>query len=212
MQKNKLLFTESLTYWLKKKNLTQAELSKRMGVNPNTISQYKTGERTPPMRKLELMTRALGVSVPEFFSRQDGADADLVFVERVKPRPGSRGGLKESTEHVAYYAFHSVFIARKGGSPEVMKIIEATGDSMSPTLNNGDLLMVHLGQTDVRTGYVYLMRMEDELVIRRLENRPGGMLLIRCDNPDYDDIQVNKNDEALDIAVLGRMVWSCREY
>lgn len=211
--KDRLIFTEALGFWLNKLGWTQAELAERMGVNKNTISQYKTGERTPPMDRLEELVNALGVSLPEFFACKDETKPDIVFIERVKakPRAGS-GGLETDGEHDGYYSFHSSFIARKRGTEKTMKIFEVAGDSMSPTLVDGDLIMINTGEIDVRSGYIYLLRMEDELMVKRLENRPGGILLIRSDNPAYDDIPVNKHDESLGIEIFGRMVWSCREY
>jgi phage repressor protein C with HTH and peptisase S24 domain len=211
--KERLIFTNSLAFWLEKKGLTQVELAKRMGVNPNTISQYKTGERTPPMDKLEVLVGALGISLPEFFACKDESKPDTVFIERLKARPrAGTGGLETDGEHAGFYSFHSQFIARKRGTEKSMKIFEVAGDSMSPTLSDGDLIMVNLADKDVRSGYIYLIRMEDELMVKRLENRPGGILLIRSDNSDYADIPVNKNDPGIDLEVFGRMVWSCREY
>lgn len=211
--KDTLIFTSSLTFWLEKKGFTQVELAKRMGVNPNTISQYKTGDRTPPMDKLEMLVDALGVTLPEFFACKDDEKPDIVFVERVKARPrAGTGGLEVDAERDGYYSFHSSFITRKRGTEKTMKIFEAAGGSMSPTLDDGDLIMVNLAEKDVRSGYIYLLRMEDELMVKRLENRPGGILLIRSDNPDYEDIQVSKHDDGTDVEIFGRMVWSCREY
>lgn len=211
--KDHLLFTDALAFWLETKGLTQIELARRMGVNPNTISQYKTGERTPPMDRLEDLVEALGVSLPEFFACKDETKPDIVFIERVKAKPmAGLGGLETDGDAEGFYSFHSNFIARKRGTPKSMKIFEVTGDSMTPTLADSDLIMVNLADKDVRSGYIYLMRMEEELMVKRLENRPGGILLIRSDNPDYEDIPVSKNDPTVDIEVFGRMVWSCREY
>jgi phage repressor protein C with HTH and peptisase S24 domain len=92
-----------------------------------------------------------------------------------------------------------------------MKLFEVAGDSMAPTLMDGDLIMVNLREKNVRSGCIYLVRMEDELMVKRLENRPGGVLLIRSDNRAYEDIPVNRGSGA-DVETLGRMVWSCREY
>ena len=79
-------------------------------------------------------------------------------------------------------------------------------------MNDRDLILVNLKEKHVRSGYVYLIRIGNELMVKRLENRPGGVLLIRSDNPDYEDIPVNLEEVDGDIEIHGRMVWSCREY
>ena len=210
--KERLLFTEALTFWLEKKNLTQTELAERMGVNKNTISQYKTGTRTPPMDTLEELTEALGISLPEFFACKDESKPEVVFVEKVKAKPrAGTGGLETDDSHDGYYSFHASFIARKGGTANSMKIFEVAGDSMSPTLDDGDMIMVNTNEVDVRTGRVYLLRIGEELMVKRLETRPGGTLIIRSDNKEYEDIPVSMA-ETQDVSIFGRMVWSCREY
>lgn len=184
-----------------------------MGVNKNTISQYKTGDRTPPMERLESLVDALGVSLPEFFACRDESKPELEFVERVSARPrAGGGGLETDAAHQGYYSFHRQFIARKGGTPDDMKIFEVAGDSMMPTLQDGDLIMINLRENDVRSGYIYLLRIEDELMVKRLENRPGGLLLVRSDNTVYETISIDKRAIDNDFEVFGRMVWSCREY
>lgn len=210
---DKFTFSDALSFWLEKKEVTQSQLAERMGVNKNTISQYKTGDRRPPVEKLVLLTNALGVSLPEFFSCREEEKPDIVFVRKVTARPrAGAGGLETDAEHDGYYAFHSSFIARKRGNEDSMVLFEAAGDSMSPTLNDGDMIMVNTLDMDVRTGCIYLLRVEDELMVKRLETRPGGILLIRSDNPRYEDIPVDRRDESQNVAILGRMVWSCREY
>ena len=213
MKRENALHGESLRFWLVRRGMSQHVLALKVGVAPNTISQIATGQRNPSLDLLEKITGALDLSLPEFFACKDGSLPEIVFVERVKARPrGGGGGLETDAECSGLYSFHSSFIARKRGSAEDMKIFEVAGDSMSPTLNDGDLIMVNLRETDVRGGYVYLLRMGDELMVKRLENRPGNRLLIRSDNPAYEAILISKDSAGGEVQIYGRMVWSCREY
>lgn len=72
-----------------------------------------------------------------------------------------------------------------------MRLFRVAGDSMEPTLHDGDMIMINQGERAVHTGRVYLMRLGDELMVKRLETRPGGVLLIRSDNSCYDPVPVN---------------------
>lgn len=165
------------------------------------------------MDRLEELVGALGISLPEFFACKDEEKPDIVFVPKVKARPrAGSGGLETDSDHDGYYSFHTSFLTRKRGNEQTMRIFEVAGDSMSPTLIDGDFIMINTADKDVRSGYIYLLRMEDELMVKRLENRPGSLLLLRSDNPDYEDIAISKNEECFNVEVFGRMVWSCREY
>ena len=92
-----------------------------------------------------------------------------------------------------------------------MRLFFVAGDSMSPTLNEGDMVMVDMGQQSVTSGKIYMLRVGEELMMKRLENRPNGILLIRSDNPTYEAIELQTHVEN-DVEIFGRMVWSCREY
>lgn len=83
---------------------------------------------------------------------------------------------------------------------------------MEPSLSEGDLIHVNYVGKEIRTGRIYLLRIDDELLANRLENRPGGVLTIRSDNKDYDDLSVNLSKVDGDIEIFGYIVWSCREH
>ena len=212
MKENKIT-AEALRFWMKKNTLTQAALSEKAGLAQNYISQIVTGMRKPSIEAVEQLCEAMGISLPEFFARKDDDMPEVEFVPLVKavPRAGT-GGLETDGDFDRWYSFHSSFLARKGGSKESMRLFRVDGDSMEPTLFSGDMIMVNLKTTHITTGGIYLLRLEDELMVKRLENRLGGILLIRSDNEAYEDISINKTEVDGDIEIFGRMVWSCREY
>lgn len=50
--------------------MTQAELAEKLGLAPNTLSQYETGKREPDMDTLSRLADALEVSVDELLGRE----------------------------------------------------------------------------------------------------------------------------------------------
>lgn len=212
LQESDLAFMNSFNFWMDKRNYTQDQFAKILGVSRQSVSQYCKGDRTPPFSGLWRIVKSLGLTVEEFLACEENTGPDIVFVERVSARPSAGGGsLETDAKHKGLYSFHKSFIQRKGGRPDEMKIFEVSGDSMAPTLDDCDLIMVNTQDTAIRTGYIYLLRIDDELLVKRLETRPG-MTVVRSDNPDYQPIEIAKNDESIDWEVFGRMVWSCREY
>ncbi len=193
--------------------MSQTDLARALNIGSSTVSQYKKGDRTPPFEKMDEIAAVFGVSLLEFLSCKTADRPDIVFVEKVRARPrAGGGGLETDGEHDGYYAFHRNFIERKRGTEKGMKIFEVAGDSMSPTLEEGDFIMVNTADNEIRTGRVYLLRIGEELMVKRLERRPGNILVIRSDNPRYEDIPVNMEVSLDEVEVYGRMVWSCREY
>lgn len=84
------------------------------------------------------------------------------------------------------------------------------GDSMAPTLYDGDEIIIDHddGAARLRNG-IYVFTVDQSLVIKRVSAGPiRGKLVISSDNPAYP---VWVNIEAESLNVLGRVVWMGRE-
>lgn len=49
------VFSENLKYYLTKYDISQADLAKRLGVTPTSVSNWATGQKTPRMDKVDAM-------------------------------------------------------------------------------------------------------------------------------------------------------------
>lgn len=206
---------KALTYWLKRTGLKQSDLSEKTGISQPHISAMASGSKNIKAEFLEKICEALDITLPDFFACDNSEVPEIVFVPLLKARPrAGNGGLETDSEQIRLYSFHASFLERKRGTSDSMRLFSIDGDSMEPTLRSGDMIMVNTTESarHVATGHVYLLRMGEELMVKRLENRPGGILLIRSDNSDYEDIPVNRAEVDGEIEIFGRMVWSCREY
>lgn len=121
------------------------------------------------------------------------------------------GALADGEEEVATIGFDRLWLKDLGLSPETLSIIDVKGESMAPTLGNGDTIMVDCadGTERLRDG-VYVLRLDDALMVKRVALSPQrGMsaLTISSDNPHYPTW--HDVDPAL-VDIVGRVVWSCR--
>lgn len=88
-------------------------------------------------------------------------------------------------------------------SPANLRIITGYGDSMQGTFSDGDVLFVDVGVKEVRVDAVYVLAMNDELFIKRVQRRPDGAITIISDNKNYEPFIVTERDS---VAILGRVV------
>lgn len=203
----------ALKFWLKKSGMTQGELAEKIGLDQSTLSNMIRGVRGIKAEYIEKLCEIFGISMAEFFACDSGDLPEIVFVPLVSAMPkAGLGSLQMDDEQLALYSFHSSFINRKSGTTDSMRLFRVEGNSMQPTIDNNDMIMVNLLQTEVRQGAIYLIRFEGELMVKRLERRAGGVVLIRSDNPAYEDIPVNPENESVDFEIFGKMVWLCREF
>lgn len=91
-----------------------------------------------------------------------------------------------------------------------LRVIEAYGDSMQPTMGSGDLLVVDSGVNHADVSGIYILRRnntpEPEVMVKRVQLMRDGGLTIKSDNPVYEPEKV-PHDEAHQVEVLGRVVW-----
>ncbi|MCE0742713.1 S24 family peptidase [Acetobacter sicerae] len=92
--------------------------------------------------------------------------------------------------------------------------VTVRGDSMYPTLSDGDIVFVDTGDHSVITGSVYVMRRDTDLLIKRLSWNMSGDLVVSSDNSQYRDEQISADrarqlfeQGASPIVVVGRVVW-----
>lgn len=98
--------------------------------------------------------------------------------------------------------FSGRWLRQQGLEPVMLSVIEVEGDSMEPTLRDGDEILVDCAQRPLRSG-LHVIRLDDVLLVKRLEPGPAGTLLIISDNAAYPRMERPRAD----VAVLGRVVW-----
>ena len=192
-----------------------AGLSRMLGRNPAYIQQFV--RRGVPKRLKEEERRKLAryFSISESLlggpAEEPIAANGLLSIKR-HPVTVSAGPGAFVTEEVGkpYFAFDERWLkALTPSGPANLSIVRVEGDSMAPTLNAGDDILVDLGDAGerLRDG-IYVLRIDDALVVKRLALNPiGRHVTIQSDNPAYPDWP----DCGLDkINCIGRVIWSGR--
>jgi phage repressor protein C with HTH and peptisase S24 domain len=92
-----------------------------------------------------------------------------------------------------------------------LALITGFGDSMKGTFEDGDVLIVDRGITDIKVDAVYVLELNDELYVKRLQRRPDGSVLMISDNKSYEPYLITNGDRER-FRVLGRVVlaWNAR--
>ena len=93
-------------------------------------------------------------------------------------------------------------------NPDDVKIINAIGDSMSPTINSGDFVWIDISCTTPRADGLYVIVIGDAMSIKRLQIHPfTGSITIKSDNQRYEDYVAENAD---DIRVVGKVIYHVR--
>ena len=97
-------------------------------------------------------------------------------------------------------------LIRKNGFHEHCYLIEVSGNSMEPLIQDGAYVVVDPYQTDYIEGKVYVLKYADEVYIKRVILKPEAkVMILKSINPDYEDIYIPA-DQSDQIKIIGRAV------
>ena len=138
--------------------------------------------------------------------------ADYVALPRYEVQAAAGVGLPVLSEEVVdWIHFEADWLRRTMGlDPRQLALIEAVGDSMAPTIEDGDLLMVDVSPPVLRGEGVYVLALSDDLnalMVKRIAMKPRGGLTITSDNGRYGGKYDIEPSEVETLRVVGRVVW-----
>lgn len=188
-----------------------AALSRLIGRNDAYLQQFVT--RGSPARLDEqdraTLARYFGVSEALLGGAVERAvAADMVRVARrpveASAGPGSLVGAEAGSGGLW---FERAYLRRLAAAePGDLSIISATGDSMAPTLHDGDDLLVDQSEAGrrVRDG-IFILRRDESLIVKRVAiGLSARTITIASDNPAYPTWT---ECPLAEVAVVGRVVW-----
>ena len=116
----------------------------------------------------------------------------------------------EENEERKTFAFSTAFLKQKG-NPAEMVVMTVSGDSMSPEIRNGDMVLIDQSQKRLLPGKIYAVAVENFIYLKVVNTLPGKLVLSSF-NKEYPPLDVDIRGQMEDmVRVLGRAVWWCRE-
>ena len=191
---------KKLEAFLYESRLSQRAVAKALGINQATVSNWVSGKSEPSLEMAKKLFEVYGLDVLGGEPRLD-LDDDCVYVKFYEDIKASAGcGVDNHCE-----GYELVKIDRKLLNPKVNPAkhhaIRASGDSMEPTIKDGDVIFVEPFVGDFANNRVYIIKRQDDVFVKRLKKEPTGYEII-SDNPDYLPCKL-KNDE---IQIIGKVV------
>jgi phage repressor protein C with HTH and peptisase S24 domain len=219
-----ILFIKWLEWAYQVKGMTQKAIADRSGLSEHHISQIKIGMRKNiRVSTIEKFVQAIGISYEEFFNepapvekelerkrkKQKVAFDEFSFIRHYNVVASAGGGTVVDEETVdKHLAFRTEWIRTfLNANPDDLFLLDVTGDSMYPTLNNGDLVLVDKSKVKPMNDGIFIFRLDGDLLIKRIERLITGGYLVKSDNPRYGQYEISPGENA---QIFGRVVWFAR--
>ncbi|MHC1727885.1 MAG: XRE family transcriptional regulator [Syntrophobacteraceae bacterium] len=228
------MLAERLKKTIRDSGLSLPLFAQRTGVSKNTLINYRDGVTSPSADFLQAVCREFLVSpgwllVGEGDSVAPGEerpseDYSLIRLLESRVTAGPEGELLYE-EIADFYPFKRWWVEKLVGKSQERQVhlvlIRVRGDSMSPTINQGEMALVDTFEGEriqVLTGRIYLIILPDGTVaLKRLVlsgNQDGLRLACLSDNTAaYRPFEFALDPEkSLKSYVLGRVRWAGKEF
>lgn len=189
-----------------------AGLSKLVGRNAAYIQQFikrGTPRRLPEIER-GILARYFGVDEKLLGGMPStAAKMGLRLIPKLSVGASAGPGAINDAEALAgKIGFDEKWLRKQGLEPSKLSLIRVDGDSMSPTLNHGDDIMVdNSAAAAVLRDGIHVIRLDDVLMVKRLSKGPAGRMAVLSDNhayPDWPDV------DGTAVSIIGRVVWAGR--
>ena len=202
-------------------------LAKATGVSASAFRKWMKGEAEPSRDRLVSLAAAAGVSLA-WLAQGEGAEPDFaalgarannrrptealpaarfLVLPKVSTAAAAGAGHVQADGDTEFIGFrHDWLRSVFGREPGDLLMETAIGESMEPHIHNGDLLLLDTTDTTFRNFGVYVIEVRDERLVKRVQRKFDGSLILISDNHAYQP-EFIEADLAKEVRVLGRVVW-----
>lgn len=194
--------------------------AEKLGVHKNTIGNYERGDRQPEITFLQSLHERLDVNL-NWLLTGDGApyeehgefahSTEQIALPRYSVQASAGGGaLVLSQEVNGTFTVGRDWLSRYVPPGAKTGIIEARGDSMEPTIFDGDILLLNfsIDRSAVDGGGVFVITVDGSLLVKRLQVTLDGHVLVLSDNDNYETEKVTREYADERMIVHAQVVWS----
>ncbi|MEW7314656.1 S24 family peptidase [Buttiauxella gaviniae] len=198
-----------------RRDMTITDLAEAIGSDAGNISRLETGKQKSFTEDLlGRIAEALAINVNDLFTHNETdytvhktsspveseqKDGNVFRVEILDVSASAGEGYVSGSDvvdiihSIVYNAEHAA--ALFGGRPEsAVKVINVRGDSMSGTLEPGDLIFVDVAVRQFDGDGIYVFGFDDKIHVKRLQMVPDRILVL-SDNTKYREWAIEKSNE-----------------
>ena len=215
--------------------LTQPEFAEAAGAAKRTLVDWEKGVSSPTAVQLSALSK-IGVDVlfvlnsesattstrarapamaPAISMSAEGGEipdwSAYIQVPHYDVRASAGNGSVVHEENVVdHLVFKRDWVVRSMGlNPKALALIDVRGDSMSPTINDGDLILLDTREGQQTTEGIYAINLAGGLLVKRLRLRLSGAIEVVSDNERYGTETIS-GEQLAQLHIVGRVVWQGR--
>lgn len=222
-------FKQNLRKYRESMGLSRMAAASLIGVANSTLQGWEEDNgRIPSAWDTQRIISAYNLKVEDIFSADPtpkmmpgtvikdtvGNPVDIeefVFIPRYNIQASAGHGADVSMENIMHpMAFRKYWIDNiLSVCANSLIVIGVKGDSMEGEINNGDIILINKEDNMLLNG-IYVIRIEGDLIVKRIQRLPGGIIKVISANSAYESFEIDTNNPPIDFEAIGRVVWHGR--
>ncbi len=197
---------------IKEKGKNYRSLSMAIGKNEAYLHQYinKGSPRRLPEQQRRKLAALLDVDEQQLTDiklpksvETSPKTAQNTIIEMISPIMDKNG----ATSTAGFLSLPATDISTIFQAPnENIKFTRISGDSMQPTLTDGDYIFIDFAQNHLSGDGLYMIQTANTLCVRRIQQIPSGEALLICDNQNYKSVAVSLKK----LKILGKALFALK--
>lgn len=197
------IFVLRLRQTMAERGYKQADLVKATGFSDGQLSSWYNGKYRPNAEKTAKIAKALGVSASYLFGEDDMPAPKAKEARRLPILGKVAAGVPIPAQQDIIGALYTDDVSSG------LFALKIKGDSMSPRIMDGDVVIVH-AQSTAEDGDLVIAEIEGEATCKVLKRSHGSVMLVPF-NAAFAPF-VYTGQEAEDLRILGKVVESRHEW
>ena len=131
---------------------------------------------------------------------------NIIPYYEIQAHAGS-GGIEPIQDIKNYITFDQTWLDRNVMASSMLGMLDVNGDSMDPTLRNGDIILVDMNETNAKSslkeGGIFAFSLYGDFKVKRLQPLADGSLSIISDNQHYQTETISPEIRDSDLRIQG---------
>ena len=189
-----------------------ADIAKGAGVDFSWLC-FGLGEPPAFITTGSSPARTISESAPGYAATAPAESDDIVWINSYDVFASAGNGFINEHETGSKLPFSYAWLAENGLTGKHLSLLRVSGDSMYPTLRDKEIPLVEMLPDDFISRLVddvYVIRLNGQLLVKRIQRYGNNGFLIKSDNSFYESFQLTQENWPDDFKVIAR--WTGKKF
>lgn len=205
------VFLENLRLLVKNEG-SLASFAKKVNVSVTSVSRWIDGNTDPSISLMATVCQKLDVSLDWLYfgttsnSNMNDLNDDFEYIKGYNIQASAGFGFENFAveEPTRFLAFRKRWLKFRNLVADKLVVIFVKGDSMYPTIDDNDSILINTSNKTLTDGKIYVVRLGSQILVKRVQGLTNGVRLI-SDNKIYDSLDISEK-ELPDLEIIGQVV------